>query len=60
MAEGSINTEQNNESQGARLRKSPRFDFLMDKKLSYLNGLINKMGEDEARCCLEERGLDSR
>ena len=59
MAEGSV-TEQENESEGTRVRKSPRFVLPMYKKLSYLNGLINKMGEDEAKSCLQERGLDSR
>ena len=59
MAEGPV-VEQDKESEGTRVRKSPKFDFPMYKKLSYLTRLINNMGEDEAKCCLEERGLDSR
>ena len=59
MAEGSV-TEQDNESESTRVRKSPRFEFPIYKKISYLNRLINNMEEDEAKCFLEERGLDPR
>lgn len=52
--------EQDKESESTRVRKSPRFEFPMHKKISYLNRLINNMEEDEAKCCLEERGLDPR
>ena len=59
MAEGPV-TEQDKESESTSEGKSPRFEFPMYKKISYLNRLINNMEEDEAKCCLEERGLDPR